>query len=75
MSGLTLEQTQQVTHLSRLALLGMIARGVAQAEFESSPDVTELCISIERPPAGMGCEIACELTFISGPDVQGAIAL
>lgn len=73
MSGLTLEQTQQVMHLSRLALLGLVARGVAQAEFDSSPDVTELCITIERPKHGL--EVPCELTFISGSDVQGAIAL
>lgn len=71
--GLTLDQTQQVMHLSRLALLGLIARGVAAGEFETSPEVTDIHISVKRTPNGTESE--CTLTICADDEVQGCIPL
>lgn len=67
MSGLTLDQTQQVQHVARLAVLAMCARGVAGAEFEISPEIGEVYIVVRRAPA-VGDELPCEIEFI---DVAG----
>lgn len=71
--GLTLDQTEQVMHLSRLALLGMISRAVAAGEFETSPEVTEIHVSVMRPK--VGGESVCELTICAGDEVQGCIPI
>lgn len=38
----------QIAHIARLAVLAMCARGVAVAEFESSPEVVSVQISVNR---------------------------
>lgn len=48
MSGLTLDQTQQVHHIACMAVLAMCARGVAGAEFDSSPEVGALRLVVHR---------------------------
>lgn len=52
MQGLNLDQMQQVQHVARLAVLAMCARGVAASEFETSPEVSEVVIRINRHDGG-----------------------
>ena len=49
MSGLNLEQADQVHHIAKLALFAMCARGVASSEFHSSPEVEQIQITVTRP--------------------------
>lgn len=72
--GLNLDQMQQVEHVARLAVLAMCARGVAAREFEASPEVSAVHISITRAHA-VGEELPCEIEFAHGPEIVGCIAL
>ena len=59
---MTPHDVDQVGHIARLAVLAMCARGVAGPEFDSSPEVASVHISVFR---NSGAELACELEFIS----------
>lgn len=71
MSGLSLEQSEQVYHLAQLAFLGISARAVAAAEFESSPEVGEIRIAIARPTRGGQTSVDIEIVNTSGIPVGG----
>lgn len=51
----------QVGHIARLAILAMCARGVAASEFESSPEVGEVRITVTRSGTP---ELACDVEFL-----------
>jgi len=38
----------QINHVARLAVLAMCARGVAGAEFDQSPEITEIRFVVSR---------------------------
>lgn len=58
---LTHENVEQVHHIARMAVLAMCARGVAAAEFESSPEVQEVHIIVSR---ANGPELPVDLAFL-----------
>ena len=37
---------EQIGHIARLAILGMCARGVAASEFETTPEVRKMVITV-----------------------------
>ena len=49
---LTEKNIEQVSHVARLAVLATFARGVAAAEFASTPEVGTVHLSVCRDPAG-----------------------
>ncbi len=53
--GLNVDQVQQVQHIACLAVLAMCARSVAATEFETSPEVGQVRITVCRPD---GAEVA-----------------
>lgn len=52
---------EQVGHIARLAVLAMCARGVAAAEFQSSPEVQTVRITVHRD---RGTELPVDCEFI-----------
>jgi len=53
----------QINHVARLAVLAMCARGCAAAEFDQSPEITEIRIIVSRDD---GAELAVDVEYI-GP--------
>lgn len=52
---------QQIHHVARLAVLAMCARGVAGAEFETSPEIHEVRFTVFRGGAG---ELPVDVEFL-----------
>lgn len=46
MSGLTVNDWQQVEHVARLAVLAMCARGVAHVEHEAQPEISRMVVTV-----------------------------
>ena len=53
----------QIHHIARMSFLAMAARGVAGAEFDTSPDITEVVIRVSRSPSGTS-EMPLDLEFL-----------
>ena len=63
----------QVGHIARMAVLAMCARGVAASEFDSSPEVQTIRITVTRAD---GAELPVDLEFIgSHPFPIGGLSL
>jgi hypothetical protein len=62
--GLNLDQMQQVQHVARLAVLAMCARGVSASEFEASPEVSEVHITVRRSGL-VDEELPCDIEFVA----------
>lgn len=58
--GLNLDQVQQVHHIAQLALLALCARGVAGAEFEASPEVSTVRLTVHRPVGDLAASVEVE---------------
>jgi len=69
--GLTFDQMQHVSHVARLAVLAMCARGVAAAEFDSSPEVNEIVFRVNRCPGVAELSIDVEFHATNGLPVGG----
>ena len=54
------EDHDQISHVARLAVLGMCVRGVAGAEFEATDDVQVMRITVTRPVDGEQAAIDVE---------------
>lgn len=52
----------QIHHIARMAILAMCARGVAVAEFDSSPEIVEVRLTVHRVVGVSECPI--DLEFI-----------
>jgi hypothetical protein len=69
---------QQVSHIARLAILAMCARGVASAEFEN-PEIQTVQITVFRPSSGLSpgfAELPVELEIFGASDVpMGGVGL
>lgn len=66
--------TDQISHVARLAVLAMVARGVAAAEFATSPEVAGVHISVGRPQGDE--ESPVDLEFMSqGGHIVGGLSL
>ncbi len=63
---LSFDDMQQVSHVARLAVLAMCARGVAASEFESSPEIGSMVIRVDRAAVGEQ-ELSVDVEFHS-PD-------
>lgn len=57
---------EQVGHVARMAVMAMCARGVAASEFESSPEVQAVVITVTRVDAG---ELPIDLEFLGAHSV------
>jgi hypothetical protein len=44
--SLTVNDWAQIEHVSRMAVLAMCARGVAQTEFDAQPEISRVVISV-----------------------------
>ena len=51
----------QVNHVARLAVLAMCARGVAAVEFDQSPEITQIRITVSRDD---GLELSVDLEYL-----------
>lgn len=72
--ALTLDDVEQIHHITRLAVLGMAARAVAVNEFESSPEVQAVHLVVIRDSASS--EPSIDLTFLGTSSVPlGGMAL
>jgi len=60
--SLTYEQSTQVHHIACMAVLAMLARGVAGSEFASAPEVDTVRISVTRAD---GAEHSVDVEFIN----------
>ena len=49
---MSIDDVDQIHHIARMAVLAMCARGVAASEFETSPEVSALRITVARPVDG-----------------------
>lgn len=58
---MTAADVVQVNHIARLAVLAMCARGVAAAEFDHAPEITEVRIVVTRDD---GAELAVDVEYI-----------
>jgi hypothetical protein len=58
---------QQVAHICRVTLLGMCARAVGASEFDSSPEVRTLVITVDR--AADGNEPVVQLAYCGEHEV------
>lgn len=61
MTGLSLEQSENVHQIALLAFLGMAARSVAGAEFEASPEVGSIRVTVARPAGTEQASIDVEI--------------
>lgn len=52
----------QISHIARLAVLAMCARGVAAAEFEDGAEVAAVLITVSRSDAG---ELPVDVQYVS----------
>jgi len=69
------QDVQQIQHIARLAVLAMCARGVAAVEFDSSPEIASVHVSVCRIDGGIQ-ELTVDLEYISvGGHVIGGISL
>lgn len=65
---------EQISHIARMAILAMCARGVAGAEFESSDSVLSVRLTVVRPVEGE--QAAIDLEFFGASSVPlGGVAL
>lgn len=62
-----LDDVSQVQHVARLAMLAMCARGVAVAEFDSSPEILEVRFTVHRVAGVSECPI--DLEFIGAHSI------
>lgn len=64
---------EQVGHIARMAILATLARAVATCEFESSPEIHAVKITVHRFE---GSEVPVEVDYLDASgSVLGAIAL
>jgi len=68
--GFTLDQMQQVHHVACMAVLAMCARGVASSEFNSSPEVGSVRITVSRVD-GSEHDVDVEMLNINGAPLGG----
>jgi hypothetical protein len=65
---------EQISHIARLAVLALVARGVAGVEFESSSEISMVRINISRPVEGEQASI--DLEFYGSSSIPlGGVAL
>jgi hypothetical protein len=61
------EDMQQISHVARLAVLALCARGVAASEFEN-PEIQSVQVVVFRPEPG-AVELPAELVIFGASDV------
>ena len=61
----------QVGHIARMAILAMCARGVAQSEFDSSPEIQAVALVVRRTDAGETMPVDLEFIGQSGHVIGG----
>lgn len=72
--SISLDDVDQIHHITRLAILAMAARAVASNEFESSPEVQAVHLVVARDSASP--VPAVDLTFYGTSSVPlGGMAL
>jgi len=54
---------EQISHIARLAILAMCARGVAESEFEQDPEISALRFTVAR--TGDGSETPIDVEFVN----------
>lgn len=70
---MTIDDVEQVGHIARMAVLAMCARGVAGSEFDGSPEVQEVRLTVRR---GEGGEMPVDLEFLgTHPVPLGGLSL
>ena len=62
---------EQVHHIARLAILAMVARGVAGAEFETSDEVLSVRVTVSRPIEGEQAAVDLEVLGTSSIPLGG----
>jgi len=66
---------QQISHIARLAVLAMCARGVAAVEFDTAPEIASVHVTVCRTDGDIQ-EMTVDLEYISiGGHVIGGISL
>ena len=69
--GLSFDQMQQVQHVACMAVLAMCARGVADTEFECTPEVTSVRITVNRSGDALPSSVDVEFVNSTGFPVGG----
>jgi hypothetical protein len=65
---------EQISHIARLAVFALVARGVAGVEFEASSEVSMVRVNISRPVEGE--QAAIDVEFFGASSVPlGGVAL
>lgn len=62
--SLSLDDQAQISHVARLAVLAMCARGVASEDFQASPEVVEVRFTVRRA-YGVCEEMPVDVEYIS----------
>ncbi len=58
---------EQISHIARLAILAMCARGVAGVEFDSAPEVLSVRFTVSR--AGSDSELPLDVEFLGSHSI------
>ena len=68
------EEYEQISHIARLAVFALVARGIAGHEFESSPEIQTVRLNISRPVEGE--QAAIDMEFFGSSSIPlGGLAL
>jgi hypothetical protein len=68
------EDYEQISHIARLAVFALVARGVAGVEFENMPEVQTVLVRVSRPVEGE--QAAIDMEFYGSSSVPlGGVAL
>ena len=62
---------EQIHHVARLAFLAMSARAVAGDEFETSTEISKVCIVVSRPVDGEQSSVDVEFHGSAGFPMGG----
>lgn len=68
------EDYEQISHIARLAVFALVARGVAGVEFENQPEIQTVLVRISRPVEGEQAAIDMEF-FGSSSEPFAGLAL
>lgn len=63
---MSLTDVAQIHHVARLAVLAMCARGVAAAEFDQSPEISQVRFTVTREH---GFELPVDVEYIGAHSV------
>lgn len=70
-----IKDVEQVSHIARLAVLAMCARGVSAIEFDTSPEISAVHISVCRANGDVQ-EMSVDVEYLSvGGHIIGGLSL